>query len=128
MGEEKSEKEEENKEETEKISKLKLIIGISIAILISVLLICGYEDVVLNLALFIGWPLVCIFFILNSRRFIKYRRWYVDPTDSPFWLWPRNPDERFMTDYAWLLILVGIFFLAVFIMTCIGAILSFVNL
>jgi hypothetical protein len=124
--------EEENKEEMEKISKLKVIIGISIAILISILLICGYlekffkelsKEVEFLVSLCFG-ILFCIFLILNNLRFIKYRKWYVDPWKGmiyPLCPW-REPDERTKTDIVWLWTPSGIFLLAVFVQVFVGAI------
>jgi len=53
--------------------------------------------------------LIAIFLILNSRRYIKYRKWYVDisllvPSLS-------TPKEKAILLHAWIYLLIGIILL-----------------
>ena len=61
--------------------------------------------------------IIAIFFILNSQRYIKYGKWYIDPTSFG---WPSN--EAILLFHAWASLLFGIMVFILMIWLVISAV------
>ena len=61
---------------------------------------------------------VAIFVVLNSRRYIKHKKWYI----NPIFLAPSFFDEEAMKDIAWGYLIFGIIFLIYTIYICFAGI------
>jgi len=93
------------------MAKRTILKTIGIILFLFIFIVFASEKEIINLFTFLVLLLLPLFLILNGRRYIKHRKWYV----SPFILWSFTLDEKTTIEFAWIELIFGILIL-IFVM------------